>query len=114
MRISDWSSDVCSSDLDALRLGHLARHRGDFGREEEHFGVAARELDAELADIGFAPAEARRQRQRHRPGAGIDENGRASCRERGCREVKILVVAVTLKKRTDERHINNKYNRKQL
>src|SRR3546814_20169038 len=29
MRISDWSSDVCSSDL---RLG-IYRHRGEIGRE---------------------------------------------------------------------------------
>src|SRR3546814_413388 len=91
MRISDWSSDVCSSDLGERRdgggacrelapvdrphlplLGRLDRHRGDFGREKQHLGIAARELDDKLADIAVAPAEARRQRQRHRPGAGID------------------------------------------
>src|SRR3546814_4746022 len=58
MRISDWSSDVCSSDL--------------FGRKDEQAGIAARELDAQLLDIRFLAAERRRQRQRHRPGAGID------------------------------------------
>src|SRR3546814_2429070 len=45
-------------------LGGLDRHRGDFGRKEQHFGIAARELDDELANIAVAPAEARRQRQR--------------------------------------------------
>ena len=42
------------------------------GGIEEQRRVAALELDRQLVDIGFAPAEAGRQRQRHRPGAGID------------------------------------------
>src|SRR3546814_11341480 len=32
MRISDWSSDVCSSDLAFARLDHIGRWR-DFGEE---------------------------------------------------------------------------------
>src|SRR3546814_2745231 len=36
MRISDWSSDVCSSDLDRQRLPHLhIVERRPFGVEEE-------------------------------------------------------------------------------
>src|SRR3546814_8256414 len=31
MRISDWSSDVCSSDLGSMRPGDLALYRGDSG-----------------------------------------------------------------------------------
>src|SRR3546814_12564421 len=31
MRISDWSSDVCSSDLDALDLAGRSRRAEDFG-----------------------------------------------------------------------------------
>ena len=42
------------------------------GGIEEQRRVAAFELHRELVDIGIAPAEAGRQRQRHRPGAGID------------------------------------------
>src|SRR3546814_6017292 len=69
MRISDWSSDVCSSDLIhggeraalRLRVGHRA-HR------------VARRLDLRrlaVARIGFAEHEI----------------GRASCRERVCQYV---------------------------
>src|SRR3546814_10342991 len=42
MRISDWSSDVCSSDLEAGRGGHdlleIEARRGDLGVQES--GVA--------------------------------------------------------------------------
>src|SRR3546814_3851659 len=34
MRISDWSSDVCSSDLDADRDTEIADQRGDGQRSE--------------------------------------------------------------------------------
>src|SRR3546814_4658610 len=44
MRISDWSSDVCSSDLDAVA------HQVERGRRLPHFGRA---LEAEIA--GLAP-----------------------------------------------------------
>src|SRR3546814_6644913 len=51
MRISDWSSDVCSSDLvDRLDLdvdARVARHRLDQDRRVVHFGrtVARRQPD---------------------------------------------------------------------
>src|SRR3546814_2130390 len=43
MRISDWSSDVCSSDLGELATGERRRHQpGDHRREpERHFVVEA-------------------------------------------------------------------------
>ena len=50
----------------------LCRHRPQFGREDQHLRIAAGQLDAQLLDIGIAPAERGRQRQRHRPGAHID------------------------------------------
>src|SRR3546814_9529014 len=34
LRISDWSSDVCSSDLAAKALGELVRHFGTRGTKE--------------------------------------------------------------------------------
>src|SRR3546814_13101677 len=36
MRISDWSSDVCSSDLESLnaRFRRAVRHRGHFPNEQ--------------------------------------------------------------------------------
>src|SRR3546814_18014848 len=71
MRISDWSSDVCSSDLDApLRpprldaeqresVDHPAFERRDIGA---HVAPAPRQVELDIADalarpvIGIAPA----------------------------------------------------------
>src|SRR3546814_21075053 len=96
MRISDWSSDVCSSDLEPL-----ARHiRTDIGLI---LVVGGEDLDLALAGLGvILGGHLRRQ---HRAGAleiGIDARlkiGRASCRERVCQYVSISVVAVSLKKK---------------
>src|SRR3546814_7706723 len=74
LRISDWSSDVCSSDLrrlsDGIRAG--AQRRG-----------AARTVDAYPDDL---------ERPRHQAAArgrrdGLRQIGRASCRERVCQYV---------------------------
>src|SRR3546814_12475225 len=97
MRISDWSSDVCSSDLHALlvlaeafaQLHHLRLQRlhlahrlvGFVGEREEG------ELDAD------------RQRQNGEAEVAEQESGRASCRERVCQYVSIPVGAVSLKKK---------------
>src|SRR3546814_8214618 len=73
LRISDWSSDVCSSDL--LRRGRGARHRraGADGRRPADLH---RRRPARQGGGGKPRAGAR--------GAGGDEIGRASCREREC------------------------------
>src|SRR3546814_18151089 len=95
MRISDWSSDVCSSDL---------ANEADLGRAVgcDIFGNVT---------LGEA---LRFQNQRHvlRPlaqfhdiarlhprGGDIGQIGSASCRERVCQYVYISVVAVSLKKK---------------
>src|SRR3546814_4440010 len=53
MRISDWSSDVCSSDLSALQRMVEARDPYTFGHEER----VAR-LAVAIADVlGFPPAQ---------------------------------------------------------
>src|SRR3546814_10429328 len=62
MRISDWSSDVCSSDLDDIpRLaglpdGYIAKQLADFTagkRDNDTMTMVARQLKtAEMADIG--------------------------------------------------------------
>src|SRR3546814_2847627 len=68
MRISDWSSDVCSSDLQRHAGARTAAHRD---RRPALFQLAI-----ELARAG--------EHQRHlRQG----EIGRASCRERVCQYV---------------------------
>src|SRR3546814_5727304 len=52
MRISDWSSDVCSSDLDRRALGHIAHN----GQRHEIAGsagdLAARDDFSRLAGLG--------------------------------------------------------------
>src|SRR3546814_472476 len=39
MRISDWSSDVCSSDLNGRLAGRSARARGRLGQSGRHTGL---------------------------------------------------------------------------
>src|SRR3546814_12683094 len=87
MRISDWSSDVCSSDLLVALL-----QRCD--------GQSAALLEAWLDRT--QPADWREQAAAMAAGdasAGRDgEIGRASCRERVCQYVSISVGVVSLKK----------------
>src|SRR3546814_5393410 len=73
MRISDWSSDVCSSDLDILALLDVRALQADDERDREvHF--LGRGDDALGDDIALHDA-------------AKDEIGRASCRERVCQYV---------------------------
>src|SRR3546814_16166573 len=114
MRISDWSSDVCSSDLTMFgvttkavqqiaarledRYDCLVFHAtGVGGRSLEKLadsGLLAAAIDlttTEVCDMmmgGVFPADADRFGDR-----------KAACRERVCPYVKLSVVAVTLKKR---------------
>src|SRR3546814_17094772 len=87
MRISDWSSDVCSSDLKRRPVrrqphGTTRAHRRECrrsarnARPRRYFGAETR------PDALFAAAEI----------------GRASWRERVCKYVSISVVAVSLQK----------------
>src|SRR3546814_11594146 len=95
MRISDWSSDVCSSDL------HLRSAPAELFRQvvellqalvmqhqADGFGVARLALD-------LGPEPERR-----------GQIGRASCRERVCQYVSISVVAVSLKKKKQTNSVN--------
>src|SRR3546814_1370758 len=77
MRISDWSPDVCSSDLVILRERFLAvdaerPHHGEIVEGEEE-GILA------VGSIGMFVIHPRRHDE--------DEIGRASCRERVCQYV---------------------------
>src|SRR3546814_20535182 len=104
MRISDWSSDVCSSDLDEGRaaVGHaidgrriLARRTGDAGIIEQDHGAA---LGQAIGDEGIPviePAAKMLEEKKRRtalgavPALGVADTvnleiGRASCRERVC------------------------------
>src|SRR3546814_11064815 len=109
MRISDWSSDVCSSDLllEELRKGKAGVADGkalicslqgvrpprDWKDEEDAKGTTAK-----LARFLHSEAENK---------APIDmEIGRATCRERGGQYGEIPVVAVYLKKKTHKQTIS--------
>src|SRR3546814_18153543 len=111
MRISDWSSDVCSSDLGAASVAHDdvsadddVAHGAPVGAPHELQGhVAVRRplrpgcvVDhkvGQLADLEGPDAAV------HAHGGGA-ENGRASCRERGCQYVSIPMVVGSFKKNT--------------
>src|SRR3546814_19701718 len=97
MRISDWSSDVCSSDLVALILwrGRIERHRLAH-RGDRVLALAERLIAVGQAVIavGLARISAREEAE-HRDGvrralvpyqtvAEQVEIGRASCREGVC------------------------------
>src|SRR3546814_18319220 len=97
MRISDWSSDVCSSDL--LVIGPPAS-KGDAGGQEDPGGecpgphpARPRGIRPPLDQPGNGEGEG--HRETHIAGVEI---GRASCRDRVCQFVEISVVAVSLQK----------------
>src|SRR3546814_19221678 len=99
MRISDWSSDVCSSDLDVVVVGTehapnlevIAALRPDLiignkSRQEEVY----QQLFA-IAPTVFSTA----LRGRWQENLMVYEIGRASCRERVCQDVSISVFVVS-------------------
>src|SRR3546814_15190481 len=102
MRISDWSSDVCSSDLFALTSPgqpiHLRFAGIPMGHEFSPLVLA-------LLQVGGHPSKT---------AADVIEQeiGRASCRERVCQYVYISVVAVSLKKKKLETTIRYYYTTK--
>src|SRR3546814_1686651 len=85
MRISDWSSDVCSSDLNAIKQ---ARHQTNFVGIEylRLIGRGSRSPDRKTAAVSSAVI---RGIQVDVWGKFLrnDEIGRASCRERVCQYV---------------------------
>src|SRR3546814_15772078 len=101
MRISDWSSDVCSSDLPVTPYPYRPNaKRWQKGYIETRFRytnnpwtyVAFWMLSYELANR-WPESQCPTLR------AEWDKIGRASCRERVCQYVSISVVAVSLKKK---------------
>src|SRR3546814_13760431 len=105
MRISDWSSDVCSSDLLAPRL-HAGSaedwlpQAGAYARLDMHYYEQLRWIQAVLA--AHPPRAAERAMfggADMRPDEAAAKIGRASCRERVCQYVWISVVAVAFKKK---------------
>src|SRR3546814_15081557 len=104
MRISDWSSDVCSSDLQAKGGGEDgAEHDGGHLYSNEPWGSSGPGFFA-AAGFGLSGAPAGCPAPPVAvalPPANSSsrEIGRASCRERVCKYVAISVVARSLKKK---------------
>src|SRR3546814_17661630 len=102
MRISDWSSDVCSSDL----LSKVLRARREMQVSEimqpeqtlipvdmDQEEVALRFQKYALISAAVVDASGRL--------VGVIKIGRASCRERVCQYGSISVVAVSFKKKIE-------------
>src|SRR3546814_1790244 len=82
MRISDWSSDVCSSDLRGDPAGAAVAGRDHDLLKQQHAGLVGRDtcrlprFDDPLALVSV------RRASEH-----VEQIGRASCRERVCQYV---------------------------
>src|SRR3546814_20191728 len=111
MRISDWSSDVCSSDLPCQREGSSATDSEDTHQYNKavdcHHHSLQRELLHErlLRPLPQPKFQFNRLQSLHcsksHPAPAPDRNiGRASRRERGCKYLYISVAVVSLKKNT--------------
>src|SRR3546814_1295442 len=80
MRISDWSSDVCSSDLtSAWIIGRSALHHVDIFNRDGPTVAEIGDKDCK-ADGGLARRHRQHEHREH-------QIGRASCRERVCQYV---------------------------
>src|SRR3546814_15845231 len=107
MRISDWSSDVCSSDLLFIMVAEsteILAPMSQFGWATAWAGVAA--AIAAMLAVRNGPPDAVRMMRSMASGWAVSktwkmEIGRASCRERVCQYVSISVVAVSLKKKNN-------------
>src|SRR3546814_10098408 len=103
MRISDWSSDVCSSDLDVMaltptrtwvKIGALFEQSIRSSGESFYQGriddpSMSRPMDIALfakEEGGYDIAWTRRRARQDAPDSGA-QIGRASCRERVCQDV---------------------------
>src|SRR3546814_15732883 len=113
MRISDWSSDVSSSDLDsalARRVPALQHHdRPPLVQDVRHIIITHLDFD-HAGGIEDFPAAAVHLTGREKVVADRQAIGRASGTERVCQYGEISVVAVPLKKKKE--HIERSDNRK--
>src|SRR3546814_11366232 len=79
MRISDWSSDVCSSDLccaGAVRHGHVQRQR------QLDVGDAQRDLGARQQTQQYRPAAQPRRAQQRSEERRVGKECVSTCRSR--------------------------------
>src|SRR3546814_3391611 len=98
MRISDWSSDVCSSDLPPV----IGAVEADSAAQEAGLRAGDRivRIDGRTMDT-FNDIQGAVAFNLGKPAnLEIAQIGTASCRERGCQYVSYSVVAVSLKTQT--------------
>src|SRR3546814_11651468 len=109
MRISDWSSDVCSSDLAAAveRVAQLHRRTVAFEQRDRCVVVGLRVRVAVEPDQ-HRPARAEQACAAPRVVARrvaveqVAELGRASCSDNMCQYLSISVVACSFKKQSNK------------
>src|SRR3546814_12517304 len=109
MRISDWSSDVCSSDLGAMGITGKAiapkcaptvAQRASpekKGAEAPFFSFAIRGVSATAASTADAG-----RRRNAKPAGSSGQIGRASCTGRGEKEGEISVVPIVRKQKKNK------------
>src|SRR3546814_20841390 len=100
MRISDWSSDVCSSDLGKLVTKDdldLAGGTADGADEEAWLNLRSAREAADRVAIRRAMTQS--EGNISAAAKLLGKIGRASCRERVCQNVWISVVAVSYKQK---------------
>src|SRR3546814_16977857 len=104
MRISDWSSDVCSSDLSLFADITLpAASRSDLDSSartqlDQPIPIALQNSIVEVCHLPISKSDYKRKS--NIPAPTSVEIGRASCRERVCPYVSISEVAVSFNKKT--------------
>src|SRR3546814_19362079 len=107
MRISDWSSDVCSSDLAEVAYQNALTYANDRLQGRSITGTKAPDKPADPIivhpDIRRMLMTMKAFTEGSRALALWTEIGRASCRERVCQYVSISVVSVSLKKKKTNR-----------
>src|SRR3546814_15684660 len=103
MRISDWSSDVCSSDLETEDGDILAAFLGQFYDDKPaprlillSHAVPEAELIAEALSTRAERKVELLVPQRGSKRKLVEQIGRASCRERVCQYVSISGAAVSV------------------
>src|SRR3546814_20292302 len=103
MRISDWSSDVCSSDLPIVPI--VIHNATDVAPKNEFVMRPATVRVTVLPPVDTAKWSVRTMGSHVRDVRNMFlPIGRASCRERVCQYVLISVVAVSLKKQNTNQH----------
>src|SRR3546814_11538421 len=98
MRISDWSSDVCSSDLIFVAGGEWGRVRALVNERDEQIQEAGPATPVEVLGLNGTPLAgddftvvenegSAREIAEYRPRSRREKIGRTSCRESVCKYV---------------------------